>query len=424
MQIRQGLASILAYCKQDKKTLNNDRTLVSGVNCVAKSAFNEMMNTKIKHKKTNGRMYYHLFQSFHPDENLTPETAHEIALKFAKENFKDYEVLVATHIDREHLHSHFIVNSVSFENGKKYHSDKDEIQKLRDSSDKLCRKCGLSVVTPQPQKAKQMSTREYRSADKGQSWKLQLAITIDETMKLAETKEHFISLMENEGYAVKWTAERKYITYTTPHGLKCRDNKLHEEKYLKENMENELRIRKEILHGIKESGETEKPISIKSHTDSYGNGRKLESVDSTQQYDDRVAGVSITGASDQCRFQCSDQLHKNEKRGTTECDGSYCYTDKNGKQQYIETGWESEREELLVYLTAERENEELYEKAILDYSIGKLNYIIDGAYLATEVFDMIDNDYHTYDCTTMRKPIKERKNTKKQTPQGGFGMKI
>ena len=414
MQTRQGLDSILAYCKQDKKTLYNGRRLVSGVNCVAESAFNEMMNTKINHHKTNRRMYYHLFQSFHPDENLTPETAHEIALKFAEENFNNYEVLVATHIDREHLHSHFIVNSVSFENGKKYHSDKDEIQKLRDCSDKLCRKYGLSVVTPQPQKAKQMSAREYRSADKGQSWKLQLAIAIDEAMKLAETKEHFISLMENEGYEVKWTAERKYITYTTPNEMKCRDNKLHEEKYLKENMENEFRIRKEILHGIKESGKTEKSISLESCANCYDNGRKLESVDSTQQYDDRVDGVSFTGASDQRRFQYSDQLHQEEKRGTAEFDGNYCYTDENGERNYVETGWESEREELLVYLTDKRENEELYEKAILDYSSGKLNYIIDSAYLATDVFDMIDNDYHTEDCTTMRKPVKERKNTKRQ----------
>lgn len=417
MQTRQGLASILAYCKQDKKTLYNGRTLVSGVNCVAESAFNEMMNTKINHNKTNGRMYYHLFQSFHPDENLTPEIAHEIALKFAQENFKDYEVLVATHIDREHLHSHFIVNSVSFENGKKYHSDKDEIQKLRDCSDKLCREYGLPVVTPQPCKAKQISTREYRSADKGQSWKLQLAISIDEAMTLAKSKEHFIRLMENEGYEVKWTAERKYITYTTPNGLKCRDNKLHEEKYLKENMENEFRIRKEILYGIKESGEAEKSISIKSCTNSYRNRRKLESTDSSQQYDDRMAGVSITGASDQCRFQCSDQLYQAEKRGTAEFNRNYCHTDENGERHYVETGWESEREELLVYLTAVRENEELYEKAILDYSSGKLNYIIDSAYLATEVFDMIDNDYHSEDCTTMKKPVKERKNTKKQGPK-------
>ena len=75
-----------------------------------------------------------------------------------------------------------------------------------------------------------MSDREYRSADNGQSWKLHLAMMIDDAMLQAISREHFIELMEMEGYSVKWTDERKYITYTTPDGFKCRDNKLHEEK--------------------------------------------------------------------------------------------------------------------------------------------------------------------------------------------------
>lgn len=292
MQSRQGLASILAYCKQDKKTLYDGRKLVSGVNCVAESAFNEMMNTKIQYRKTDGRMYYHLFQSFHPDEPITPETAHEIALKFAQEQFKGYEVLVATHIDREHIHSHFILNSVSAETGLKYHPDKNEIQRLRDYSDNLCRKYGLSVVIPKQPKVKQMSAREYRSADKGQSWKLQLAIAVDEAMKYATSKEHFISLMENEGYEVKWTAERKSITYTTPNGMKCRDNKLHEEKYLKENMENEFRIREEITTGIKGTSQKANANRLKSRTLRSGYGAELESINFNSDSTDRYAEIN------------------------------------------------------------------------------------------------------------------------------------
>lgn len=292
MQSRQGLASILAYCKQDKKTLYDGRKLVSGVNCVAESAFNEMMNTKIQYRKTDGRMYYHLFQLFHPDEPITPETAHEIALKFAQEQFKGYEVLVATHIDREHIHSHFILNSVSAETGLKYHPDKNEIQRLRDYSDNLCRKYGLSVVIPKQPKVKQMSAREYRSADKGQSWKLQLAIAVDEAMKYATSKEHFISLMENEGYEVKWTAERKSITYTTPNGMKCRDNKLHEEKYLKENMENEFRIREEITTGIKGTSQKANANRLKSRTLRSGYGAELESINFNSDSTDRYAEIN------------------------------------------------------------------------------------------------------------------------------------
>jgi hypothetical protein len=71
---------------QDKKTICNGRKLVTGINCVAQSAFNEMVNTKLQYRKSGGRQYYHIMQSFHPDEPITPETAHEIALRFAKEN--------------------------------------------------------------------------------------------------------------------------------------------------------------------------------------------------------------------------------------------------------------------------------------------------------------------------------------------------
>ena len=136
MQTRNGLSALLKYCMQEKKTLFNDRKLVSGVNCVANSAFNEMMNTKIRYGKVNGRMFYHLIQSFHPDENITPEKAHQMAVRFASEQFKGYETVVSTHVDQEHIHSHFVINSVNFETGYKYHADKNELQRLRNESDK------------------------------------------------------------------------------------------------------------------------------------------------------------------------------------------------------------------------------------------------------------------------------------------------
>jgi len=113
---------------------------------VANSAFNEMMNTKIQYGKTAGRMFYHLIQSFHPHENITPEKAHQIAVRFASEQFKGYETVVSTHVDQEHIHSHFVINSVNFETGYKYHADKNELQRLRNESDKLCLEYGLSVI--------------------------------------------------------------------------------------------------------------------------------------------------------------------------------------------------------------------------------------------------------------------------------------
>lgn len=213
MQSGSGLCALLKYCMQEKKTLYSDRKLVSGVNCVTDSAYSEMMNTKIRYGKVNGRMFYHLIQSFSPDEKVTPETAHEIAVRFASEQFKGYETVVSTHVDRDHIHSHLVINSVSFETGNKYHADKNELQRLRDESDKLCLEYGLSVIKPKDKKVRQMSSREYRSADKGQSWKLALAMAIDDAMCYAVSKEHFIQLMETEGYGVKWTDDRKSITW-------------------------------------------------------------------------------------------------------------------------------------------------------------------------------------------------------------------
>ena len=137
-QTRAGLAFTLSYCKRDKKTLYEGRKLVSGINCVPESVYYEMMNTKMHYGKTDGRMFYHITQSFHPNEPITPELAHEIALRFAKENFGEYEVLVATHTDKSHIHSHLVVNSVSCETGYKYHSDNENIERLRQASDRLC----------------------------------------------------------------------------------------------------------------------------------------------------------------------------------------------------------------------------------------------------------------------------------------------
>ena len=288
-QTRQGLKALLNYCAKTAKTVHDGRKLVSGVNCVAQSAYNEMMNTKLRYKKTDGRMYYHLLQSFHPDESLTPETAHEIALRFAEESFPGYEVLVATHVNRNHIHSHMVINSVNAENGYKYHPDNHEIQRLRDNSDKLCLEYGLSVIESTPSKVNGMSAREYRSADKGQSWKLDLAMAIDEAMCYAVSREHFIQLLKMEGYQVNWSETRKYITYTCPNGMKCRDNKLHEEKYLKEAMTDEFRVRKEIAKRIESSGENEFSTGGSDRNLRFDYGEELARADSITADSDRYA---------------------------------------------------------------------------------------------------------------------------------------
>lgn len=134
----------------------------------------------------------------------------------------------------------------------------DTLRALRQMSDELCMKYGFSVLPREQGKNRThgMDGREYRSAAKGKSWKFRLIDTIDQCMRYASNKEEFIALMQSDGYGVCWTDSRKSITYTTPQGMKCRDDRLHSERYRKEVMELELRTRTEIIHGRTEAAES------------------------------------------------------------------------------------------------------------------------------------------------------------------------
>ena len=243
-----ALGGVAAYVAQANKTMQeNGQQLVSGQNCTPPLAVREFLTTRAIHRKESPVWFDHYVQSFAPSERVTGELAHEIAKLFAAKAWPESEVLIATHIDREHIHSHFIVNSVCYSSGKMLRQGPGTLARLRPISDELCVAHGLSVLPRQETKTQGLGAREYRSATKGESWKFRLMNTIDECIKYAADRDVFVSLMESEGYAVRWEGTRKYITYTTPDGLKCRDNKLHEEKYCKETMEHEFRIRTEIV---------------------------------------------------------------------------------------------------------------------------------------------------------------------------------
>ena len=438
MQTRAGTAFILSYCGRDEKTVYDGKKYVSGVRCVASSAYHEFMNTKKLYGKEDGRMFYHLFQSFGKDEAVTPQIAHEIALKLAEE-FKGFEILVGTHCDREHIHSHFIINSVSCEDGKKFHCDRNFISRLRQRSDELCREYGLTVIDPKPKKTQSVSGREYHSASKGQSWKLKLALVIDETMRRAVSREHFIELMELESYQVKWTDERKYITYTTPDGFKCRDNKLHEEKYLKGNMEDEFRIRCQIFQ-LEKAGSATDTDRRKSRADCSRNRNKLESDDWFTENANRDAGrddADIGNTDNQRRtgtvYERSAQ-HINPEQyrlsgsgdGISDRDeesrGGIYRIKSNGDIGYRETGWENERELLEQSFNGERTDKAFGEETVLDQydPFGDESPVLaDTAYLAAYLTDIIENEHPIEDCTTMKQPRQKKKKEQNHGPVMG-----
>ena len=120
--------------------------LISGKDCCPETAFQEFMATKNSFKKADQTMFYHYDQAFKDSEIISPKTAHEIAVKFAEDNYPDFEVVIATHVDNEHLHSHFIINSVSFKTGKKLHQGPKTLLKLRAYSDQICQQYGLTTL--------------------------------------------------------------------------------------------------------------------------------------------------------------------------------------------------------------------------------------------------------------------------------------
>jgi len=252
-QTAGGMKSVLAYVTRTEKTQSEDKQYVTALNCNTATAYAEMLATKNAYHKNSGRMYYHLVQSFPKGDGTSPELAHRIAVELAEKAFGKYECVVATHIDREHIHSHFVFNSVSFEDGKKYHSNGNTVQDLMDLSDQICMRYGVTVLDKQPQKKKDVfSDREYRSAVRGESWKFQLMNAVTEVMKQAKSRKQFIFMMKQLGYGVRWEDSRKYITYTCPNGRRCRCAKLHGEKFSKEMMEHEFKIRRECLDGTQQ----------------------------------------------------------------------------------------------------------------------------------------------------------------------------
>ncbi|MBO4651465.1 MAG: relaxase/mobilization nuclease domain-containing protein [Clostridiales bacterium] len=422
-----GLQATLDYCMQDEKTMYEGQKLVYGMNCSEQDPYLDMMTTKKLYGKTGGRMYYHLDQSFSPDEKITPEQAHKIAIEFAEEQFKGYEVLIATHVDAHHIHSHFVVNSVSFENGLKYHSSKDNIRQLREASDTICLKHGFSVVKPKEQKKTTgIGTREYRVACKSSSWKMNLIVAIEAGMRRAKTKDEFLDFMKKRGYEVNWTDTRKYITYTTPNGYRCRDIRLHEDKFLKEAMENEFRIRQEIARSETYCGSE------------FGRGAEADTMlyDHTGKLEGTPNGVLLsTGADGEDGYSRADgsilrgtEGVLREKVGLVGSENGGDKAGNAGSGEELEgrdgsTGWESERAICFSFGENAGENGEKdageYGETVSPDTDAFSAYDIacSSAYLAADIMSIFDSQPKE-DETPHPHPVRERKNRQKDDRDG------
>ena len=257
-----ALGSVIAYCTQQYKTEIEDTgvRLISGVNCIAERAFKDFMDTKKQFNKTGGVQFYYAIQSFEGETNIEPMLAHQIAMEWVEKCYPGYQALVCTHMDTDNIHSHIIINSVNTLDGHKIHQNKNDIERVRYVNDQLCMKYGLPICQPK-KKVQGVTSKEYYAAKAGNSWKTQLAIDIDNAMLYAKSKMDFIKLMNKKGYRVIWTSKRDTILYQCPNGKRCRDFKLHEDKYLKGAMENEFTKRKEYLRKYEGYDETDTDAS-------------------------------------------------------------------------------------------------------------------------------------------------------------------
>ena len=185
--VSRGLKGILDYVTNREKTIDS---LISGVNCVAETALDEFEAVKKLFGKTDGRAYYHIVQSFSPDDPLDFDAAHDIGIKFA-EHFKGYQCVVVTHMNTAHIHNHIVMNSVNFETGQKFHQSAREMQQVKEFSNWLCQQYGLSITETKADKRKLPE------------WKIELRKKIRKAMKQTRTKDEFIRLMEEWGYKIK-----------------------------------------------------------------------------------------------------------------------------------------------------------------------------------------------------------------------------
>lgn len=196
----QAMRDVMDYAMNDAKT--EKQYYVTGLRCDLPNARTQMMRTKRIHHKKDGILAFHGYQSFKPGE-VTPEIAHEIGVKLAEQLWPDYQVIVATHLDKAHIHSHFVVNSVSID-GRKFNATKNSYKEMRIASDRLCKQYGLSVIEEQRANLKK-HYNEWAAENEGvPTWRTFIRSDMDNAIKYSMTFQEFVSNMKKKGYVFEY----------------------------------------------------------------------------------------------------------------------------------------------------------------------------------------------------------------------------
>ena len=247
------LAGVLDYTPKEKNNEQKEKCYRTSYNLCSKTEPNELLKDWENVRQLNSKgniLAIHLIQSFSPNDNVTPEKAHKIGLQLIEKCFPNFQVVLSTHIDKEHIHNHFVINSVSPFDSKKFYDNKKTISLIRKESDKLCYQNNLSVIEKDTvTKYAPLDQATLNAAKRGKSWKIELIKDLDKALENCKTKDEFINFFKRNNYEIKYTdnnitikklGEKKGIrvdTLAKSFGLK----------YSKKNIEIKLNITKKNI---------------------------------------------------------------------------------------------------------------------------------------------------------------------------------
>lgn len=313
------------YITKEEKT---EEKLISGINCNPETAIDEMKATKELYDKDAGRQYYHFIQSFNPMDRVSPETAHKLGKEWLERNDKlqGYEVVLATHKDKDHTHNHFIVNSVSFESGMKLHMNKKEYEKMKEISNQISRENGLTVPEKSQEKGKITSFNQgkYQAMKRHfegnyKSYVIDTAVAVSQVKETATSKYEFIEKMEQQGYKTNWKDTSKNVTFINQEtGKRVRLSNLektfNDNSFTKGGLINEFERNKAERGTSKERGATD--LSSRAE---HGNVKSDEGNKGTKSANEKLYSSSYgqehNQSADSTKRDTSNRGHEQEGTG-------------------------------------------------------------------------------------------------------------
>ena len=321
----KSLSNQLKYLEKEGKTVEE---LKEGINCTTDNVEREFNIVKQLHNKAEGKQYYHFTQAFSPEDNITPDKAHQLGKEWIERNIQGHQVYMVTHIDKNHIHNHFVINSVNMDNGLKLQISPSKLLKMKKDSNCICDREKLSKINLEQNKGISKTDSEYRLEKKGVTpWKDELRQCIDfgrsKTKSIEELKEYL-----KEHFNIEVRETKNSISYKHPEQNKSvRGNKLGGD-YTKEGLLSEFNARETKSNERGREGATSSSnvnwSAIRDNVKGEGNriseqpsndviGEIQRKVREVKERTDRITGINKSEGQDH-RGQQSDIQQDNKPR--------------------------------------------------------------------------------------------------------------